>query len=105
MERRPTPSHSLDQWFVLDFVFCVLCVPAYLFIVALSLDSEIALIVLLGAILMCCTTRLGSLVSCSTHIVWSALSFVTFVPTVYRLTFSYHWVHVEGRVVVPSSRS
>ena len=54
---------------LLDFVFCVLCVPAYLWIAALSLDSEIALIVLLGATLMCCTTRLGSRVSCSTHIV------------------------------------
>ena len=70
---------------VFDFVFCFLCVPAYLWIVALSLDSEIALIVLLGAILMCCTTRLGSLVSCSTHLVWSALSIVTFVPTVRAL--------------------
>ena len=67
---------------LLDFVFCVLYVPAYLWIVALSLDSEIALIVLLGATLICCTTRLGSLISCSTHIVWSALSIVTFVPTV-----------------------
>ena len=67
---------------VLDFVSCVLCVPAYLWIAVLSLDREIALIVPLGAILMCCTTRLGFLVSCSTHIVWSALSIVTFVPTV-----------------------
>ena len=52
---------------------CPLCVPAYLWI---------ALIALLGVGLLCCTTCLVSLVSCSTHIVWCVLSSVTFVPTV-----------------------
>ena len=52
---------------------CPLCVPAYLWI---------ALIALLGVVLLCCTTCLVSLVSCSTHIVWCVLSSVTFVHTV-----------------------
>ena len=52
---------------------CPLCVPAYLWI---------ALIALLGEVLLCCTTCLVSLVSCSTHVVWCVLSSVTFVPTI-----------------------
>ena len=85
--RHETPPNNSSQrmqgLIVLDFVFRVLCVPAYLWIVGLSQDSEIALIALPGAVLMCCTTCLVSLVSCSTHIVWCVLSSVTWCKQFY----------------------
>ena len=68
----------LWKW-LLDLVSCVLCVPAYLWMASLSQDSPE--IVLFGAVLLCYTTCLVSLVFRSTHILWFDPSSVTIVHT------------------------